>query len=59
MGTKEQELYRSIEMLKDISGITDNEKLMYTLYFLCDSAYGNEEIRTMANMLKAKDWLES
>lgn len=48
--TKEGEYYRTVEMLQNITGSTE-EQIMYALYFLYDSSYEGCDLKIMADLM--------
>lgn len=51
--TKDGEMYRTIEMLVEMTGSTE-EEIMGALYFLYDSQYSNNDLLKMADLIRNK-----
>ena len=49
-GTKQDEYWRTIEMLQEKTG-KSQEEVMYMLYFLYDSGYDSKDLKAMADLL--------
>ena len=54
--TKNQEYYRTIEMIENIlSNKCSKKEIMFMLYFLSDSQYSREDLKKMANIIKERN----
>lgn len=51
--TKEGEYFRTIEMLERMTHCSKSD-FMFALYFLADSGYGNEDLRSMAKLIESE-----
>lgn len=49
--TKEGEYRRTIDMMEHMTHCSKAD-LMFALYFLADSGYGNEDLRAMARLIE-------